>query len=81
MCPDPMLLKTTPFLLENLMVIRVLGDLVGRSLPFCTLADLGQGWLRGMPETPKDVVSCHTMMKSRATVILLTAGPGSPPLA
>lgn len=34
-----------------------------------------------MPETLKDAVSFHTMMKSRATVILLMAGPGSPPLA
>ena len=81
MCPDPTLLKTTPFLLENLMVIRVLGDLVGRSLPFCSLADLGQGQLRGMPETLKGAERCHTMTKSRATVISLTAGLGSPPLA
>lgn len=39
---DPMLLKTTPFLLENLMVIKVPGDLVGLcpSAPWLT-------WARG----------------------------------
>lgn len=55
------------------MVIKVLGDL--GSLPFCTLADLGQGG-PGM-KTLKDAVGCHTMMKSHATVILLMAEPGN----
>lgn len=42
MCPDPTLLKTTPSLLENLMVVGVLRDLVGLcpSAPWLT-------WARG----------------------------------